>query len=179
MINHSCEPNAEVAYPFNSHRCVVNALRALEPGEQILISYLNPAEMERSRHSRRKTLRENYMFDCRYVPNRAGKSLLNVVEPLSLSFLLTNSSSIIIAASTRASKQEPIDPSHNKKVQDCDNCSSCVHVENINLRMSWVYACFLLFSRCSKCESQVGDPDETSEEEMEDEEEEGDDEEED
>ena len=64
-INHSCAPNAEVAYPFNSHRCVVNTLRAVEPGEQILICYLSPGDMERSRHSRRKILRENYMFDCR------------------------------------------------------------------------------------------------------------------
>ncbi len=63
--NHSCEPNAEVAYPFNSHRCVVNALRPIEPGEQVLISYIDQHDADRSRHSRRKMLRENYLFDCR------------------------------------------------------------------------------------------------------------------
>ncbi len=53
-----------MAYPFNSHRCVVNALRRIDPGEQIFISYLDPPDVERSRHSRRKMLRENYLFDC-------------------------------------------------------------------------------------------------------------------
>ena len=65
-INHSCRPNAEVAYPYNSHRCVVNTLRRVEPGEQVLISYLDPHDSARSRHSRRKILRENYLFDCRF-----------------------------------------------------------------------------------------------------------------
>ena len=59
------EPNAEVAYPFNSHRCVVNALRPIEPGEQVLNSYIDQHDADRSRHSRRKMLRENYLFDCR------------------------------------------------------------------------------------------------------------------
>ena len=63
-INHSCFPNAQVEFPFNNHECVVNATKSIEPGEEILISYLNDCELERSRHSRQKSLREHYLFLC-------------------------------------------------------------------------------------------------------------------
>ena len=64
LLNHSCEPNAKVEFPFNNHDLVVNALRKIEPGEQILISYLDECDLNRSRHSRRKALSENYVFLC-------------------------------------------------------------------------------------------------------------------
>ena len=64
LLNHSCEPNAKVEYPFNNHDLVVNALRRIEPGEQILISYLDECDLNRGRHSRRKTLSQNYVFLC-------------------------------------------------------------------------------------------------------------------
>ena len=63
-INHSCEPNSAVEFPFNNHELVVNAQRDISAGEEILISYLNECELERSRHSRYKMLGENYLFNC-------------------------------------------------------------------------------------------------------------------
>ena len=64
IINHSCEPNSAVEFPFNNHELVVNAQRDISAGEEILISYLNECELERSRHSRYKMLGENYLFNC-------------------------------------------------------------------------------------------------------------------
>jgi len=62
--NHSCEPNAEVTFPHNSSTMVMVALSDIQPGEEICISYLDECQRERSRHSRRKHLRENYVFEC-------------------------------------------------------------------------------------------------------------------
>ena len=64
MLNHSCRPNAEIAFPFNNAMLAVNATSAIEPGEQIFISYLDPCVLERSRHSRNRVLKENYLFSC-------------------------------------------------------------------------------------------------------------------
>ena len=64
MLNHSCRPNAEIAFPFNNATLAVNATSAIEPGEQIFISYLDPCVLERSRHSRNRVLKENYLFSC-------------------------------------------------------------------------------------------------------------------
>ena len=63
-INHSCQPNSVVEFPFNNHELVVNASRNIDAGEEILISYLDECELERSRHSRNKMLSENYLFNC-------------------------------------------------------------------------------------------------------------------
>lgn len=63
-INHSCEPNAAVEFPFNNHELVVNAGRDISAGEEIFISYIDECDLERSRHSRNKILRENYLFNC-------------------------------------------------------------------------------------------------------------------
>jgi len=62
--NHSCSPNAEIVFPFNNNELVINATSSIEPGEEILISYLECCDLERSRHSRQKMLRENYLFTC-------------------------------------------------------------------------------------------------------------------
>ena len=64
MINHSCYPNAEVSFPFNNHTLVVRALRRIEPGEEIFISYIDECSLGSSRHTRQKQLRENYLFAC-------------------------------------------------------------------------------------------------------------------
>ncbi len=63
-INHSCEPNAEVEFPFNNHELVVNATRNISAGEEIFISYIDCCDLERSRHSRNRILGENYLFHC-------------------------------------------------------------------------------------------------------------------
>lgn len=63
-INHSCEPNAIVDFPFNNHQLVVNSKRDISAGEEILISYLDVCDLNRGRYSRNKMLRENYLFTC-------------------------------------------------------------------------------------------------------------------
>lgn len=62
--NHSCDPNAEVTFPNNNDTLVLVATRDIEAGEEICISYLEECQRDRSRHSRRKQLMENYVFEC-------------------------------------------------------------------------------------------------------------------
>ncbi|XP_076250614.1 SET and MYND domain containing, class 5 isoform X1 [Rhynchophorus ferrugineus] len=62
--NHSCEPNAEIQFLHNNSKLSLIALKDIEPDEEICISYLDECNIERSRHSRRKTLMENYLFAC-------------------------------------------------------------------------------------------------------------------
>lgn len=40
------------------------ALRDIEPGEEITVSFLDECSLNRSRHSRAKILRENHLLDC-------------------------------------------------------------------------------------------------------------------
>ncbi|KAJ8262495.1 hypothetical protein GJAV_G00167100 [Gymnothorax javanicus] len=62
--NHSCVPNAEASFPQNNFLLHLVALRDIEPGEEICICYLDCCQRERSRHSRHKILKENYLFIC-------------------------------------------------------------------------------------------------------------------
>ncbi|PWA18709.1 hypothetical protein CCH79_00005728 [Gambusia affinis] len=62
--NHSCIPNAEASFPDNNFLLHLNALSDISPGEEICISYLDFCQRDRSRHSRHKILRENYLFVC-------------------------------------------------------------------------------------------------------------------
>uniref|UniRef100_A0A8C5TC50 Protein-lysine N-trimethyltransferase SMYD5 n=1 Tax=Malurus cyaneus samueli TaxID=2593467 RepID=A0A8C5TC50_9PASS len=62
--NHSCIPNAETSFPENNFLLHLTALEDIEAGEEICISYLDCCQRERSRHSRNKILRENYLFTC-------------------------------------------------------------------------------------------------------------------
>ncbi|XP_067389643.1 histone-lysine N-trimethyltransferase SMYD5 [Emydura macquarii macquarii] len=62
--NHSCIPNAETSFPDNNFLLHLTALEEIKPGEEICISYLDCCQRERSRHSRQKILRENYLFTC-------------------------------------------------------------------------------------------------------------------
>ncbi|XP_059622559.1 histone-lysine N-trimethyltransferase SMYD5 [Phlebotomus argentipes] len=63
-LNHSCLPNAEIKFPHSNHRLVISALRDIAPGEEICISYLSECLLNRSRHTRHKFLRDNYLFAC-------------------------------------------------------------------------------------------------------------------
>jgi len=63
--NHSCDPNAEISFVHGNHTLSIVALRDISPEEEICISYLDCCDQERGRHSRQKTLRENYLFHCR------------------------------------------------------------------------------------------------------------------
>lgn len=62
--NHSCVPNAEANYLYNNSRLTLIALKEIQAGDEICISYLDECDRDRSRHSRQKLLKENYMFLC-------------------------------------------------------------------------------------------------------------------
>ncbi|XP_071982530.1 protein-lysine N-trimethyltransferase SMYD5 [Engystomops pustulosus] len=62
--NHSCVPNAEASFPDNNYLLHLIAVEDIQPGEEICISYLDCCQRDRSRHSRHKILRENYLFVC-------------------------------------------------------------------------------------------------------------------
>lgn len=64
VCNHSCDPNAMPSFPYSNSQLVMCAVRDIAPGDEILISYLEECVLERSRHSRQKILRENYLFTC-------------------------------------------------------------------------------------------------------------------
>lgn len=63
-INHSCNPNAEVRFPYSNNILQVVTLRDINPGDEICISYLDECQLNRSRHFRQKYLQENYLFLC-------------------------------------------------------------------------------------------------------------------
>lgn len=65
--NHSCVPNAEITFPYNNHVMVLKAVQDIAEDEEICISYLDECDKDRSRHSRQKILRENYLFICNCV----------------------------------------------------------------------------------------------------------------
>ncbi|XP_066150687.1 histone-lysine N-trimethyltransferase SMYD5 [Euwallacea fornicatus] len=74
--NHSCDPNAEIQFLHNNFKLSLVALRDIEPNEEICISYLGDCELSRSRHSRQKLLKENYIFECDCV-----KCVTDIKEP--------------------------------------------------------------------------------------------------
>eukprot|EP00058_Branchiostoma_floridae_P023540 XP_002609030.1 hypothetical protein BRAFLDRAFT_84846 [Branchiostoma floridae] len=62
--NHSCEPTAEPSFDESNYVLSMRALRDITEGEELFICYLDECERTRSRHSRQKLLRENYLFSC-------------------------------------------------------------------------------------------------------------------
>lgn len=91
--NHSCMPNAQASFPHSNHTLHLVALKDIQcgkdmvlsnsqigflyqydflivivrfvfVGEEICISYLDDCLLSRSRHSRQKELRANYLFNC-------------------------------------------------------------------------------------------------------------------
>ncbi|XP_071448093.1 protein-lysine N-trimethyltransferase SMYD5 [Hetaerina americana] len=63
--NHDCEPNAEQTFPLGDSCLVLKAKRDIAQGEEVCVSYLDECALSRSRYSRQKILRENYLFICR------------------------------------------------------------------------------------------------------------------
>ncbi|XP_066248603.1 histone-lysine N-trimethyltransferase SMYD5 [Euwallacea similis] len=74
--NHSCDPNAEIQFLHNNFKLSLVALRDVKPDEEICISYLGDCELNRSRHSRQKLLKENYIFEC-----DCPKCITDIEEP--------------------------------------------------------------------------------------------------
>ncbi|RZF33401.1 hypothetical protein LSTR_LSTR015362 [Laodelphax striatellus] len=64
FVNHSCEPNAVITFPLGNSTLRLKALKDIAAGEEICTSYIEVCELERSRHSRQKMLRENYFYIC-------------------------------------------------------------------------------------------------------------------
>uniref|UniRef100_A0A673BID4 Protein-lysine N-trimethyltransferase SMYD5 n=1 Tax=Sphaeramia orbicularis TaxID=375764 RepID=A0A673BID4_9TELE len=64
FVSVDCIPNAEASFPDNNFLLHLSALSDISPGEEICISYLDCCQRDRSRHSRHKILRENYLFVC-------------------------------------------------------------------------------------------------------------------
>lgn len=64
-INHSCNPNAIVEFPYSNSTLVIKATRDIQAGDEICIGYLDECELERSRYSRQKALKCLYLFVCR------------------------------------------------------------------------------------------------------------------
>ncbi|XP_062619027.1 histone-lysine N-trimethyltransferase SMYD5-like [Saccostrea cucullata] len=62
--NHSCQPNAEITFPYNNNIMSVVAKERITSGQEICIGYLSECDLSRSRHSRQKILKENYLFIC-------------------------------------------------------------------------------------------------------------------
>jgi len=62
--NHSCIPNAQISFPYNNSVLRFTATRDIPAHQEVFISYLDECMMGRSRHSRQKYLRENYLFIC-------------------------------------------------------------------------------------------------------------------
>ncbi|KAI4487400.1 hypothetical protein M0804_005549 [Polistes exclamans] len=63
-VNHSCLSNAIVEFPYSNSTLVLKAIRDIQPGDEITISYLEDCELIRSRHSRQKALSSLYLFIC-------------------------------------------------------------------------------------------------------------------
>ncbi|XP_055387670.1 histone-lysine N-trimethyltransferase SMYD5 isoform X2 [Condylostylus longicornis] len=64
-INHSCIPNAQSSFPYSNDILVLKAIKHIQSGEEICVSYLDECQLMRSRHSRQKILKDNYLFICK------------------------------------------------------------------------------------------------------------------
>ena len=62
LANHSCVPNASVA--FDGHRIALRATRPLAAGEGVTMSYGPEAASNRDAAARRAHLRDKYSFEC-------------------------------------------------------------------------------------------------------------------
>ncbi|XP_071948509.1 protein-lysine N-trimethyltransferase SMYD5-like isoform X2 [Antedon mediterranea] len=62
--NHSCDPNAEVQFLDQNSTMSLVALKNIAEGDEINICYLDECAQTRSRHSRQKLLKLNYLFVC-------------------------------------------------------------------------------------------------------------------
>lgn len=63
-LNHSCLPNAEIRFDNGDNVLAVRALKDINEGEEICISYISCCKLDKSRHSRQKYLMEQYLFVC-------------------------------------------------------------------------------------------------------------------
>ncbi len=60
-INHACDSNSQVFWNENTEQITVHALRDIEQGEEIMITYMSSLK---TRKDRRKFLQKHYGFNC-------------------------------------------------------------------------------------------------------------------
>ncbi|KAH9285357.1 SET and MYND domain-containing protein 5 [Echinococcus granulosus] len=66
LINHSCEPNASVRFELGTNELSIVANEDIgNPGTEVTICYFDECMLSRGVHSRRKYLREHYLFVCK------------------------------------------------------------------------------------------------------------------
>ncbi|KAI0486786.1 SET domain-containing protein [Xylaria cf. heliscus] len=68
--NHSCDPNASIV--FNQPRQEIRALRAIKPGDEIFIKYV---EVTNPFSVRQAELKKNYFFTCQCIKCKKGAGL--------------------------------------------------------------------------------------------------------
>ncbi len=61
LLNHSCDPNLNVGFPYNDGTVVLTAARDVEPGEQLTISYI---DRDLPVPARQEQLLFSYGFKC-------------------------------------------------------------------------------------------------------------------
>jgi len=64
MLNHDCEPNAEIKFKHDTDMLSIETTRDIEKGDEICISYLDGCMLNRSKRTRREYLMANYCFHC-------------------------------------------------------------------------------------------------------------------
>ncbi|KAL1461425.1 hypothetical protein WDU94_013325 [Cyamophila willieti] len=62
--NHNCLPNAEIKFPYSNFVLNLVALKDINAGDEICISYMEEDLLERGRGTRSNYLRRNYYFTC-------------------------------------------------------------------------------------------------------------------
>ena len=62
QCNHDCKPNAEVHFFNEDHEATLLALRKIEKGEEIFITYID--DNERSDYKKRRAALRDYGFEC-------------------------------------------------------------------------------------------------------------------
>nr|CDS26739.1 SET and MYND domain containing protein 5 [Hymenolepis microstoma] len=91
LINHSCDPNASVCFESGTNELSLVAEEDIDsPGTELTICYLDECMMHRSGHSRRRYLREHYLFICKcsrcqYEKSQQGYESVTSNEEMSVS----------------------------------------------------------------------------------------------
>nr|CAD7573418.1 unnamed protein product [Timema californicum] len=149
--NHSCDANAEVAFPYSNFQLVMRATKDINPGDEICVSYVSECVLDRSRHTRHKILSS--------ARERERESLKDLEKDRP-----RLRSSIFWGIKMKGEKvacQGQLFMSINLPVVDVvDKLKAQYTVARVCYSQHYLFAC-----RCTKCESQVEDPDVTSEEE--------------
>lgn len=76
IFNHSCDPNVNVAYPYNDGTAVFTAARDIKAGEQLTITYIDACQEVTTRQA---YLEYAYGFRCRCP--KCVEELSKIVDP--------------------------------------------------------------------------------------------------